>query len=204
MMNNPQLTSFNLHFSFISPIFARKTRKRMKPKFLLFKASAGSGKTYNLAIEYIALLVAQGEQAFRHTLAVTFTNKATAEMKDRILEFLYDIWKHQPQSDGKLQAVKDVAKDLWGKTLSNDEIRERCGQALHAVLHDYSRFVVSTIDAFFQTVLRSMAHELGLSARLQVDLDDKNVIELAVENLIDSLRHHISELLDGLGKKALP
>ena len=198
MMNNPQLTSFNLHFSFISPIFARKTRKRMKPKFLLFKASAGSGKTYNLAIEYIALLVAQGEQAFRHTLAVTFTNKATAEMKDRILEFLYDIWKHQPQSDGKLQAVKDVAKDLWGKTLSDDEIRERCGQALHAVLHDYSRFVVSTIDAFFQTVLRSMAHELGLSARLQVDLDDKNVIELAVENLIDSLRHDNKDVLPWL------
>ena len=170
----------------------------MKPKFLLFKASAGSGKTYNLAIEYIALLVAQGEQAFRHTLAVTFTNKATAEMKDRILEFLYDIWKQQPKSDEKLQAVKDVAKELWGKTLSDTEIREQCGQALHAVLHDYSRFVVSTIDAFFQTVLRSMAHELGLSARLQVDLDDKNVIELAVENLIDNLRHDNKDVLPWL------
>ena len=68
----------------------------MKSRFLLFKASAGSGKTYNLAIQYIALLVARGEQEFRHTLAVTFTNKATAEMKDRILEFLYDMWKGRP------------------------------------------------------------------------------------------------------------
>lgn len=170
----------------------------MNPKFLLFKASAGSGKTYNLAIEYIALLVVKGEQTFRQTLAVTFTNKATAEMKDRILEFLYDIWKGRPNSQDKLENVQRVARELWGETLSEQDIRERCGKALHAVLHDYGRFVISTIDAFFQTVLRSMAHELGLSARLQVDLDDKSVIDLAVENLIDSLRHDNSDILPWL------
>lgn len=170
----------------------------MKSRFLLFKASAGSGKTYNLAIQYIALLVARGEHEFRYTLAVTFTNKATAEMKDRILEFLYAVWKGRPGSDGKVRDIQQAIEKLYGERPEEEQIRERCGSALHAILHDYSRFTVSTIDAFFQTVLRSMAHELGLSARLQADLDDKNVIELAVESLIDGLRHDNRDVLPWL------
>ena len=170
----------------------------MKPRFLLFKASAGSGKTYQLAIQYIALLVVNGEHEFRRTLAVTFTNKATAEMKDRILEFLYDIWQKRPNSDGKLSDVRNIASELYNVKISDEEIRNRCHLALRAILHDYSRFYVSTIDAFFQSVLRGMAHELGLNARLQVDLNDKTLIELAVDNLIDSLRHDNRDVLPWL------
>ncbi|MBR1788031.1 MAG: UvrD-helicase domain-containing protein [Bacteroidaceae bacterium] len=170
----------------------------MKSRFLLFKASAGSGKTYNLAIQYIALLVARGEQEFRHTLAVTFTNKATAEMKDRILEFLYDMWKGRPKSQEKIAETRKVLGELYELELSDEEIRERCHRALHAILHDYSRFTVCTIDAFFQSVLRSMAHELKLSARLQVDLDDKAIIELAVESLIENLRQNNRDVLPWL------
>ena len=170
----------------------------MTPHFLLFKASAGSGKTYNLAIQYIALLVAQGEYEFRHTLAVTFTNKATAEMKDRILEFLYDMWRGRGKSQEKVCATQDVLHKLYRVKLTDEEVRERCGRALHAILHDYSRFMVSTIDAFFQSVLRSLAHELRLTARLQVDLDDNRIIELAVESLIDKLRRDNKDVLPWL------
>ena len=170
----------------------------MESRFLLFKASAGSGKTYNLAIQYIALLLFRGEHEFRHTLAVTFTNKATAEMKDRILQFLYDMWKGLPNSQGKIADAQKVLKNIYNTTLTDDEVRQRCHRALSTILHNYSHFYVSTIDAFFQGILRSMAHELGLNARLQADLDDKNIIELAVENLIDDLRHDNRDVLPWL------
>ena len=169
----------------------------MMSRFLLFKASAGSGKTFNLAIQYIALLVAKGEHEYRHTLAVTFTNKATAEMKDRILQFLYEIWKGKGRSDA-LDKLKEVLSEDYRMTLPDDELRERCHRALRAILHDYGHFYVSTIDAFFQSVLRNMAHELGLNARLQVDIDDKDIIELAVESLIENLRHDNKDILPWL------
>ncbi len=166
----------------------------MKPRFLLFKASAGSGKTYNLAMQYLALLIAKGEGEYRHTLAVTFTNKATAEMKDRILEFLEKFWKGTADNADK-ETLRKLLREDYNLTLTDEELQERCHKALWAILHDYGRFCVSTIDAFFQTVLRNMAHELGLSARLQADLDDKNIVELAVENLLENLRHDDAEVL---------
>ena len=169
----------------------------MQSRFLLLKASAGSGKTFNLALQYIALLLVHGEREYRHTLAVTFTNKATAEMKDRILQFLYNFWKDQGDADAEAECKRLLHED-YGLDLTDEEFRQRAGRALHTILHDYSRFYVSTIDAFFQSVLRNMAHELGLSARLQVDLDDKDVIELAVENLVDNLRHDNRDVLPWL------
>ena len=171
----------------------------MNPRFLLFKASAGSGKTFNLAAQYIALLVAQEDvHQYRHTLAVTFTNKATAEMKDRILDFLHAIWKGMPKGEKPLELVRMVLHNQYALTITDEDIRQRCGRALKAILHDYSHFYVSTIDAFFQSVLRSMAHELGLNARLQVDIDDHDVIELAVENLVENLRHGNRDVLPWL------
>ena len=169
----------------------------MQSRFLLFKASAGSGKTFNLALQYIALLVVHGEHEYRHTLAVTFTNKATSEMKDRILQFLYNFWKREGSPE-HFEALKEVLRSNYHLTLPDDELRERCHRALRAILHDYSHFYVSTIDAFFQSVLRNMAHELGLNARLQVDIDDKDIIEMAVESLIDNLRHDNREVLPWL------
>lgn len=170
----------------------------MEPRFLVFSASAGSGKTYNLAVQYIALLVARGGREFAGTLAVTFTNKATAEMKERILGQLYGIWRGRASSDSYL---KDIQKELSGSYnihISNDEVRNKCGDALSCILHDYGRFRVSTIDSFFQSVLRNMAHELGLNAHLQVDLSDDSVTEMAVEHLIASLKSNDKELLPWL------
>jgi len=148
----------------------------------VYKASAGSGKTFTLATEYIKLVV-RNPQNYRLILAVTFTNKATEEMKMRILTHLYGIWRGLPES--RSYADK-VYKALDGE-LSQQQIAERAGQALHLLLHNYSYFRVETIDSFFQSVLRNLARELNLTANLRVELNDVQVEETAVDQLIDSL-----------------
>ena len=163
-----------------------KKRNESMPSINVYKASAGSGKTFTLAVQYIRLLITINPQEYRHTLAVTFTNKATAEMKDRILEQLYGIGRGLKTSEGYLEALQKAlqAEDI---ELSNEEIRKRCMEALRLILHDYSRFRIETIDSFFQSVLRNLAHELGLNARLQVDLNDKEILSQAVDNMVDGL-----------------
>lgn len=150
----------------------------------LYRASAGSGKTFTLATEYIYLLLTGDEDEYAHTLAVTFTNKATAEMKGRILETLYGIAHNLREADSYVDALNRKLKDT---PIPERELREKCGAALTRLLHDYSRFQVSTIDSFFQTVLRSLARELRLTAALRVDIEDKEIRQLAVQNFVDGL-----------------
>lgn len=158
----------------------------------VYKASAGSGKTFTLAVQYIRLLITSDPSEYLHTLAVTFTNKATTEMKDRILEQLYGIAHSLPKSDDYLNALHEDLKKS-GKDMKDEQIREKCRQALHLILHDYSRFRIETIDSFFQAVLRNLAHELGLNAKLQIDLNDKQILSQAVDNMVD-----------GIGKEQAP
>lgn len=148
----------------------------------IYKASAGSGKTFTLAVQYIKLLVLN-PTSYRNILAVTFTNKATEEMKMRILSQLYGIWKQLPDSDSYLQRIL-VETGLPGRTIS-----QRAGEALHLLLHNYNYFRVETIDSFFQSVLRNLARELDLTANLRISLNDTQVEEQAVDLLIDSLTH---------------
>ena len=146
----------------------------------VYKASAGSGKTFTLATEYIRLLV-ENPQCYRNILAVTFTNKATEEMKMRILSQLYGIWKQLPESDNYL-------KNIQKKTgLAPNVISERAGLALNNLTHNYNYFRVETIDTFFQSVLRNMARELDLPTNLRIGLNDYQVEELAVDQLIEDL-----------------
>ena len=147
----------------------------------VYKASAGSGKTFRLACEYIKLLI-DNPIRYRHILAVTFTNKATEEMKHRILSQLYGIWKKLPSSDDYL---KEVMSSLM---INQDMASKKAGIALHQLLHDYSYFRVETIDSFFQTVLRNLARELDLTANLRVELNDDQVEEQAVDMLIEQLQ----------------
>ena len=155
----------------------------------VYKASAGSGKTFTLAVHYIKLLVLARESGeYAHILGVTFTNKATAEMKDRILSQLYGIAHALPSSEAYLKALREALREETAVALSDDDIRRRCGEALHQILHDYSRFRIQTIDAFFQTVLRGLAHELGLTANLQVELSDTEVLSKAVDRIVDRLQ----------------
>lgn len=148
----------------------------------VYKASAGSGKTFTLATEYIELLV-KNPMSYRNILAVTFTNKATEEMKKRILSQLYGISKQLPDSEDYMQKI---ASETY---LSRQIISQRAGEALSLLLHNYNYFHVETIDTFFQSVLRNLARELDLTANLRVSLNDIQVEEEAVNQLIDSLNH---------------
>ena len=148
----------------------------------VYKASAGSGKTFTLAVEYIKLLI-ENPTCYRNILAVTFTNKATEEMKMRILSQLYGISKGLSDSKSYTDRI------LKETGLPIDTIKERAGMALHLLLHNYNYFRVETIDSFFQSVLRNLARELDLTANLRISLNDVQVEEQAVDQLIDSLTH---------------
>ena len=147
----------------------------------VYKASAGSGKTFALAVQYIKLVV-RNPQSYRNILAVTFTNKATEEMKTRILSQLYGIWKQMPDSDSYMQ---EICRAL---DASPQFVSERAGIALSLLLHNYNHFRVMTIDTFFQSVLRNLARELDLTANLRIGLNDSQVEELAVDQMIDDLK----------------
>lgn len=134
----------------------------------IMKASAGSGKTYNLSKTYIDLLESQDDiRAYRHILAVTFTNKATAEMKSRILHDLDKIADHDPKA----------------KTV------------LSYILHDYSSFSVSTIDRFFQRTLKAFSREIGQFADYQIELDRTSLIDEAVDRILDGLTEDKKDLV---------
>ena len=146
----------------------------------VYKASAGSGKTFTLATEYIRLIV-ENPLSYRNILAVTFTNKATEEMKMRILSQLYGIWKRLPDSSSYIQKIQELTE------LPPELISERAGIGLANLLHNYNYFRVETIDTFFQSVLRNMARELDLTTNLRIGLNDYQVEEIAGDQLIADL-----------------
>lgn len=130
----------------------------------LVRASAGAGKTYFLTERYIDLLLEGGEESYRHILAVTFTNKATEEMKSRIVEKL-----------------SEIASD------PRDSRSDKAKRRLTRILHDYSGFSICTIDSFFQTVMRAFAREIGQYASYRVELDQSAALSQAVDMMMDSL-----------------
>lgn len=168
-------------------------------ELLVYKASAGSGKTFTLAVEYIKHLI-ENPRAYRQILAVTFTNKATAEMKERIVQQLYGIWKADPDSEAYLGRLRQDLKP----GLTDEELRRRAGTALLYMLHDYSRFRVETIDSFFQSVMRNLARELELSPNLDIELNNAEVLDEAVDSLIEKLTPDsplMGWLLDYIGER---
>ena len=154
---------------------------------VVYKASAGSGKTFRLAVEYIKLLI-NNPMAYKNILAVTFTNKATEEMKMRILSQLYGIWKKLPDSKDYMEKV---TQELG---VSEEYASNRAQMALSNLVHNYNYFRVETIDSFFQSVLRNLARELELTANLHIGLNDQQVEQQAVDELIEGLDHNSKEL----------
>ncbi len=148
----------------------------------VYKASAGSGKTFTLALEYIKLLI-MNPSSYRNILAVTFTNKATDEMKNRILYFLYGLAANL--NDGDVVTFRNIVKKELN--IDDDKISQNASRAMYLLIHNYTYFNIETIDSFFQRVLRNMSKELGLTAGLRLELNDKQVEEMAVDKLIDSM-----------------
>jgi ATP-dependent exoDNAse (exonuclease V) beta subunit len=147
----------------------------------VYKASAGSGKTFTLALEYVKLLI-QNPDNYQYILAVTFTNKATDEMKRRILSQLYGVAKRLDSSSTFFDKLQEAFPEL-----PSDEIAKRAQLSLQNILAHYNWFRVVTIDSFFQSVLRNLAMELHLNANLSVGLNDKEVEEQAVDNMIEGI-----------------
>ncbi|MDQ7948559.1 MAG: UvrD-helicase domain-containing protein [Pedobacter sp.] len=162
----------------------------------ILQASAGSGKTFSLAAHYLTLLFS-GPNKYREILAVTFTNKATEEMKSRILEVLAGLAKGD-----SAQKIDDYRKLILiaHPDLTATELQLRADQIYRKILHDYSRFSVSTIDGFVQRVIRGFAFELGLDSGYSLEMNTEKVKqELAqrLEKLLDekeNILHWIIEL----------
>ena len=147
----------------------------------VIKASAGSGKTFTLAKKYIKLLLeTQDRYSYRHILAVTFTNKATEEMKSRILKELHVLASQPQKSDYYKEFVPEYYKD-------DAAIMEAARTVLCNILHDYGAFAVSTIDRFFQQTLKAFSREIGHFASYQVELDRDSMIAESVDRVLDSL-----------------
>lgn len=145
--------------------------------FIIYKSSAGSGKTYTLTTEYLKLALISPE-SFRTVLAVTFTNKATQEMKDRILKELKRL-KTEVKPGEKMD--DEILKSL---NVGEVELKVRAAQSLTAILHEYGRFSVSTIDSFFQKVVRAFAREMDLNAKFEVEMDQDDVLDRVVDRVV--------------------
>ncbi len=154
----------------------------------VYRASAGSGKTFTLAVKYITLLI-KSPEAYRHILAVTFTNKATGEMKERILSQLYGIAYGLPASEGYMKKMQEAYP-----TMSREEISRQARTALNLILHDYGHFRIQTIDAFFQSVLRSLAKELELNGDVEFLLNGEELLDEAVDVYIKRLEKESDEM----------
>ena len=162
----------------------------------IYKASAGSGKTFMLTKKYITMmLVSRDPYAYRHILAVTFTNKATEEMKSRILREL-DVLAREPERSHYIADLRvEIGDDV--------EIRKRSETLLFNLLHDYSAFSVSTIDSFFQLTLRSFAREMGQFSNYQVELDRASLRREAVDRVLDSLTEKDRDLIEWMSAAML-
>lgn len=144
----------------------------------VYRASAGSGKTHKLTGEYLTLLYSS-PGAYRRILAVTFTNKATDEMKSRIVEELYNL------SSGQKSDYITLLSDTF--SLDERAVRERAKAILITILHDYSAFNISTIDRFFQQTMRAFTREIGLQGGYGLEMDQELVLTEAIDNLLGTL-----------------
>lgn len=185
----------------------------------LQRASAGSGKTYTLAKKYIWYFITirpEGERrrrlrtkpelldSARHILAITFTNKATNEMQMRIVDRLYQLSNFKP-GDSLPDYLEEFAIDLIGSSrkltgsLRKEEmamaqkICHTCRLALNILLENYSDFNVSTIDSFFQTVLRTFAYETDISDAYQVELDSEYLSQVGIDATLEEIDNNADD-----------
>lgn len=151
------------------------------PPLKILKASAGSGKTFSLTTHFLIFLFS-GNKKYREILAVTFTNKATAEMKERVLSVLKGLAK----GDSAVNSYREYIKGAF-PTFSDSEIQKRANVIFKDILHDYGRFSISTIDKFVQQVVRSFNFELGIEAGYRIEMNFGKVTSDLSKKLHDSL-----------------
>lgn len=159
----------------------------------IYKASAGSGKTFALTLEYFKIIFSF-PQEYKNILAVTFTNKATEEMKNRIIGELHLLAEGEKSSYGPLLCQR------FGYT--EEQLKNRATVLRTLLLHDYGRIAVTTIDRFFQKIIKSFTRELGIFPGYNVELDTDFILAKATDKMMvqlkkdRDLRLWISELME--------
>ena len=162
--------------------------------FTIYNASAGSGKTYTLVQDYLKIIFASNSLlTFRNILALTFTNKAVGEMKERIIETL-KAFSHPTIFETSNSMFETISTDL---NLEPKVLHERSKLLLHTIVHNYAAFDISTIDKFNHKLIRTFAHDLKLPVNFEVELDTKTMLGKAVDKLIDKAGsdHELTKVL---------
>ncbi|MBD1396212.1 UvrD-helicase domain-containing protein [Pontibacter sp. JH31] len=175
----------------------------MPSTFKILSSSAGSGKTYNLTKEYLKLaLHTPNPDYYRSILAITFTNDAAAEMKERILGDLRNF--NDPNLSDRLRAKSEqlldfITTELQGEypeePFDREAIRERAGRLFTQILYNYSDFSVSTIDSFVNKIVQAFTRELNIPYNFEVDLDSQTLVSTAVQLLLDKVTNSKDDLL---------
>ena len=154
----------------------------------IYRSSAGSGKTYSLVRNYISMAIVGGGERFnpryfRHILAITFTNKAASEMKERVLSFISDLSKGvgQGQSNSFFSHIQEDT------SFSDEEIKTRSQKILTAILHNYTDLSICTIDKFVFRIVRTFAHDLQMAQAFEVEMDQDQLIQPTVSFLISRI-----------------
>ena len=152
--------------------------------FKVYNASAGSGKTFTLVKEYLKILLQTSDvHRFQNILAITFTNKAAAEMKERVIHNLRDFSNAEI-----IEKKNDMFKQIEQETaLEDTQIHQRSIRILQSILNNYSAFNITTIDSFTHRLIRSFAFDLGLSLNFDVEMDAKSLLNEAVDVLISNI-----------------
>jgi len=153
-----------------------------KTAFTIYNASAGAGKTHTLVKEYLKILLSYSgkDDAYRHVLAITFTNKAVNEMKSRIISCIYAFTLNEiPEKEYRL--LEQIVQET---NFNEAYIREKSKKILKNIIHNYAGFDISTIDKFTHKVIRSFAFDLDLPFHFEVSLDTEALLQEAVEALI--------------------
>jgi ATP-dependent exoDNAse (exonuclease V) beta subunit len=156
-------------------------------KFLVYKASAGSGKTYTLVKEYLKMALADENDplAFRRILAITFTNKAASEMKERVIHVLHGLALINENETGSIAALADEL--CISLEIDKMGLRKRCQTCLSSILHNYGDFSIGTIDSFMHRVVRTFAFDLHLPINFNVELDQEVVLRMAIDQVMERI-----------------
>ena len=166
--------------------------------FTLYKASAGSGKTSRLVVEYLSLCLPQPEK-FSHVLAITFTNNATAEMKSRIVDTLSHFAFNTEIADKFLHSYNQIAANIANHLPEEEKfpyLKKQSKILLQKILYEYDRFSISTIDSFFQRIVRAFALEFGLHTQFNLEIDLEDFFQETVAVLINRISKNNAQLTE--------
>ena len=168
---------------------------------IVLNASAGSGKTYNLVLTYLRLILdsTKDQNAFSEVMAMTFTNKAAFEMKDRIITYLHMISILNDLEKDKYEKIESICRELASQLkIDIPTVINRSEKALKSILHHFEDFNVVTIDKFNLRLIRSFSKELNISGDFKIVLNEEDVLDNVVENLLDSLDNQAQVQLTNL------